>query len=256
MNHAAAWPLLDQYLDCALDAEQRWAMTMHVSHCPSCQHYLREQARLRMVVRDRLGSVAAPSGLADRIHAALAAAAPASPPPSRRLAAFARPQWLAVALLIVVALAIFGWWVVRSASAPSPLAEDLALQHSLFGEDDDAVEVAGAPAVISAWFTEKLPFAVPAPTLPGYVLQGGRLAAANGQRAAHLIYERDRGEEYVSLFYFEPSPDQGPTEGLQAISVGGPEDLHVLIWSRGVVEIALVSQLPESHLRELAATLQ
>ena len=56
MNHREAWAMLEQYLDGALPAVERWQVTAHLDECAACRAYLAQQARLRGAVRERLAA--------------------------------------------------------------------------------------------------------------------------------------------------------------------------------------------------------
>src|SRR6476660_297335 len=80
MNHRDAWANLDAFLDGELAAPERWAIATHLNGCAACQAYVDNQAAIRRAVRERLIDVAIPSGLQDRLKAALASE---SAPPAR-----------------------------------------------------------------------------------------------------------------------------------------------------------------------------
>jgi anti-sigma factor RsiW len=249
MEHIAAWPLLDQYLDCALDAEARLAVTEHLTACPACRTYLRSETRRRRTVRDRLNAITVPPDLAARIQRALRAEPQPAVGPQRR---FGLSRSLTVAVLagIGVLLVLFAGLQVLRPSRPDPqVLPELATQHTLFGRDEDALAVTGSSAIVAAWLQERVPFSVHAPELPGYQLKGGRLAVANSQRAAQLLYRRDGADDYVSCFIFAPPAGDRPSSGFTRGQSGG---VSVVMWPKGSAEVAVVADLPPDELLEVA----
>lgn len=246
MNHITAEPLLDPFMDSALDAETRWAVAAHLAACPTCQATLTHRAQVRRLVRQRASQVHAPPDLARRIRLALPVAEPA-------------PRWVwprplvALSMGLVALAFVLVALVANRPVAPSPdLAAQLAAQHTLFAHDDDLLEVSGDGAV--EWLQARVAFPVVAPDVPGYEFQGGRLAALEGQRAVQLIYEQEATKRYVTLLLFDPL---GPLARLRRPNapplVEQRGQAAVLAWSGQNTRVALVSEMSVADLQRLAA---
>jgi anti-sigma factor RsiW len=277
MNHETASALLDRLLDCTLQADERDAVAIHLASCADCQAQLATVARLRTVVRVRLAAVAMPPlDLAGSVRASLEArepaiahapaatpAAPRSGPTterSRRWAGLPRLNYgLAGAIGVAVLVFAMGGWMLRTALPATPgadIAGDYATQHLLFARDDQLLEVQGDATAVARWFRDRLPFPVVAPTMPGYELQGGRLVAIDGQRAAQVVYENEATKRYVSLI-LAPSTTRAP-QGLRSSGsyrVGRRGDVAVVTWPASGIRMALVAPLSESELVGLAKQL-
>jgi anti-sigma factor RsiW len=256
LNHDEAWPLLDPYLDGALDSEPRWAVAAHVAECPLCAADVAERARLRTAVRARLRDLPTPPGLTERIRANLAHAAPASP-----TAATSRPRRLALLVPAVAALALVAagvWWVARATvdrhDPALDLAGELAATHAVFAHDDTLLEITGDGAVISSWFADRVAFQVTAPDLPGYELQGARLVTVDGRPATQVVYEDEAARRYVSIITFEvPAGDLAGLERSETFVSGTRGEVAVAIWSDGDLRHALVADTTQAEALRLAA---
>lgn len=251
MKHPTAWPLLDHFLDGALDNETRWAVAAHLAECMTCQAYLAEQARMRALVRHQLSRVTVPEGLTGRIHTTI------QETKKPRQFLFPWPKlWqmpLVAASLAVLLLLALGWWFLFPPARTSDLLADLATSHNLFAQDDSLLEVSGTQAAIQFWFHDKVSFPVMIPNLPEYTLLGARLATVNGQRAAQLIYENERMKQYISLLYFEAplieQPSLKPADPFKVLQYG---DTAIVAWSGEQTSMALVANQPAADLLRLA----
>jgi len=257
MNHQEAWASLDGYLDGALAASERWAVSAHLDECPNCRRHLANEARLRGAVRDRLIAIETPPGLTSRLHAALASE---SAPASR-----VEPvTWQFPPLLRIVALlgpALVALWLVVQGTGPmgssaSDVQPQLAIAHDLFARDDSLFDVTGDAGVVSAWFLDKAGLNVLPPALEGFEMAGGRLIALHGEPVAQLIYESEPEDVYLSLIRFADTTSSAQNAFESGDLVAGREgDTAFVTWSTAGGRAALVGKLPESELRRLAAGL-
>lgn len=136
MNCADVSRVLDPYLDGAVDPAAELEIERHLEGCPSCAGAARGHRSLRRAFRQAVrDEYAVPSGLEDRVRAALAqSAAGGSRAPNRR---HVYRYALAAAALIVIA----GAWMIRTGGGPpgqrpargpgpSPAASEIeALDH-------------------------------------------------------------------------------------------------------------------------------
>jgi anti-sigma factor RsiW len=105
-------------------------------------------------------------------------------------------------------------------------------------------------AVVAEWLRGSLPFPVAVPAMPGLTLRGARLCLIDGRRGAVVEYRAATGEP-VS-YYVVPAPEgkSMPVAGdVQRASRAG---YHVVGWTEPGLLHALVANLPESRLVELA----
>ena len=255
MNHQDAWKLLDDYLDCALPAEARWRLTIHLEDCPCCRKQLAAQARLRGEVRDTLVAVEPPPGLSHRLRAALAAEAPA---PTPRMVAWPPPLAMQIAALLGPALVA----VLLLARLGAPLASTqvepgitAAVSHALFAQDEDHLDVEGDAAAVTAWFRDEIGVSTSAPELDGYELLGARMIVLAEKPVAQLVYESE-DEVYLSLVRVDARSGWRHSDDLGA----EPTLLHygtlpVVTWVSGTERNALMGEAPSEELLALAQEL-
>lgn len=174
----------------------------------------------------------------------------------RLLAAPAPAHWraaLAPALAAGVLLAAGGLLVVRGGGPGDggALAAEAAHDHLRVLVRQRPPEVAsGGPHQVKPWFEGKLDFApdVPAPEGGEARLVGGSVGYVFDRKAAVLEYV-DRGHA-VTLLVFRADGLAWPRAG-EASEAG----FQVVLWRRGGLGHALVSDLPAAELRALAARL-
>jgi anti-sigma factor RsiW len=249
MNHAPAWLLLDRFLDAELEAPERWAVAAHVAGCSVCAAYISSQARLRMVTRDYVSTITAPSDLRNRVHAVLVEEADPQPVQSRPR--YLRAIAAGAGVLVLLLMLTLGLWqlLVRS----NDVSSQLAYQHRTFAHDEHAVKITGGPDTIERWLQHQVNFAVTVPEVTGYELLGGRIAMLSGRPAAHLIYEDEPSKQYLSLFFIANGASDPEGKKPLVVRRGGET---IVIWRTPTCEASLVSDLPPSQAVSLAAHLQ
>lgn len=192
-------------------------------------HAPRETAPLE--VRERLfGAVAGARAAADRGGIR-----------SRR-----RTLAAAAVVLVIVGLATANWHAHRTGplDALAALADD---HMRAIGGDGLA---SADTAAVAEWLRARLPFAVHVPVMRDLQLRGARLCLMGGRRGAVVEYRTATGEP-VS-YYVVPAPEgSAATAGpdVRRASRGG---YHVVGWTEPGLLHALVANLPESRLLELA----
>lgn len=241
MNCDEARPLLDACLDGELDLVHTVAVEQHLAQCRVCRE---QQARTRAVtalLRARLPQPVAPPELRARLGRE-----PASSPPLP--GPWRQPAWwigLAAALLLGWFLRA-AWPVGRPEHLPALLAEVLqahgravtqATVFSVRSEDRHTVK---------PWLAQRLAFAAPVRDLAaaGFPLLGARLDFLQGQPQAVLIYGRRKHQLEVFL---APESAAGPAQWASR------DGLQLARWSRDGFRFLIVSDLPETELREFAA---
>lgn len=107
---------------------------------------------------------------------------------------------LALAVLLV-AISGAGWWWKRSEEQTpyTAITQALVADHIHYTHALDPLEITSAdPATVSAWFQDRVPFAVRILQLSHGRLLGGRRCSPLGRLGAAVFYERDGRR--VSLF--------------------------------------------------------
>jgi anti-sigma factor RsiW len=110
--------------------------------------------------------------------------------------------------------------------------------------------VAGDSAVVSRWLADRLPFAMDVPELPSLTLRGARLCLRDGQRGGVIEYSADGRS--VSYFVVPDwhSPASPPVPG--ELHLARRQGYHVVAWREPGLVHALVGDLPQARLVELA----
>jgi anti-sigma factor RsiW len=143
-----------------------------------------------------------------------------------------------------------------------PFAADLVDRHERVVQHTLPLELATADGnAASAWFQNKVPFQLRVPrfTDPRVRLRGGRLTHVGDQDAAYLGYELQGRPLSVLVI---PGGSR-PVGGERAYDVGGRtvfasrrDELSYAVFRHGDVVYALVSDLPELTLVELAGQIR
>ena len=233
-------------------AEEARALRDHLGGCQACAALEREERALSDLLEARLPRPAAPErlrrALEEQVARAEARAAPPAAAPSRR---WAWPALAAVASAAAVAL----WLAPRGPAAPGAgaLAEEAVSDHlrAMVAPRPDVES--GGPHQVRPWFEGRLDFAPPVPDLEaaGVRLRGGSVGYFRDRRAAVIHYQLRLHQ--VTLLVFPagglPLPD----------SAGAPEAVrgfHAVLWHRGGLGFALVSDVDPRELERLAALVQ
>ena len=202
---------------------------------------LRLAARLRSIA----DSQRAPRYLRERIYAGIAAESFAE-----RRRQFPWDLVGAGAGGALAAAAAFAIWLAVPVNRPPLQVEswvDIALNQVTGG----AMMQTDEPASLRAWFESQVDYAVDVPDIPDAVLRGGRLAYVGGIRGAAMEYDV-HGQDLVYLMVPHGSVMDmlaSPGDTLLAWSSRG---YQIVMWKQGGGTRALVSQLPQSELYQIA----
>jgi anti-sigma factor RsiW len=255
MNHSSAWSLLEDFLDGALVAKQRWAIAEHLEGCPICLQRVADEARLRGQVYEQLIAVEPPSGLTSRLRTVIAEEAPA---PSRLSVTW--PPSIVAQVAAVLAPALVAVWLLIQVTTPlSSVAADpnaqLAVSHALFAHDEKLLDVAGDGKTIADWFHKSVGIDVSAPELTGFELAGARLVVIDGKPTAQIVYESP-DHVYISLMRFDAQSSildrLGKSDGIVIQRYG---NVPIATWATDRGRMALIGQLPDQELTALAKKL-
>jgi anti-sigma factor RsiW len=234
--------LLHPFADGELDLDRSLAVERHLHECPACAGAVKELQALRAALAEPALYHRAPSGLRERVRAALR---PAGQP---RAVGRAFP-WRALAVAASLALvAVLSWSTLRILSLPS--ADEL-LARQVVGDHVRSLMLPGSLLdvrssdrhVVKPWFVGKVTFAPPVKDLAGFELLGGRLDYLDQHKAAALVYKR-RGH-VINLFVW-PAGDR-PARPPRSLTLQGH---NVILWSDGDLSYAAASDLNEEELRQ------
>lgn len=186
---------LSAYLDGALRREEELSVRFHLDECASC----RAKVKMFLALKDTI------------VHNV--ASHPVPPTLRKAISAQMRPAWrsfllhpwrvrpaLALVVLLVVIIGA-GWWWKRSGERMgyAAITQALVAEHIQYTHTPDSLEITSAdPGAVSAWFQDRVPFAVRIPPLSHGRLLGGRLCTPLGRLGAAVFYERDGRR--ISLF--------------------------------------------------------
>lgn len=256
MTHDDAWAKLDEYLDGALTADERWAVAAHLNECVECRQYVAERARLREIVRDHVAAIDVPAGLDERLRGALAAEGDAAerpapialpPPRTRRYATLLGP--IAAGLLLLI-------WAYATSQAPTPnpnLQSELIVAHLVFAQDTSKLDITGDAATVESWFRDEAGLSVSVPDIEGYRLSGARLIVMNDQPTAQLVYRSVPDGIYLSLLRFKDRDENFVgTEERDGFAVGQQGITSLVAWATGEDRTVLVGEVPEAELQRIA----
>jgi len=131
------------------------------------------------------------------------------------------------------------------ASAADPAAALVAL-HAATVASKRGDEIASSdPALVTAWFSGRLPFAAAVPNLPGATLLSGRIVRAGVTQVACILFERDG----VLISVFETAAPRQPAGDRVVLESKGFRSVSV---SSGGVTRTLVAALPADEFDSLA----
>jgi anti-sigma factor RsiW len=243
MEHGRARELL---LDRRLPPELQRELDAHLAGCEACRGVQAAERALTALLEGKLpqhpASLALKRRLAERMDGARFQGAAATTRRARLLVPLAAAAVLAAALLPLA---------LRDRSA-SPLAAEAVGDHLRVLEGELPLRIVSSGIhEVKPWFAGRLDFA---PVVgfagdPDYPLQGGAVARFLDRRAALLAYKRR--EHRISLLVLRPDGLDWPESRSETV-----RGFHLLLWRKGDLGYALISDLDERELGALAAKLR
>ena len=238
--------MLDAERGALTPADQRLHQA-HLAGCERCRHEAAADALLSKAL-ERMPSRRAPESLRRALDA--------------RWKKPVRRPWLPRMLVTIAAAAaivLVGFFAWRDAgSAPEPMVAEAVNDHLRVVYSERPVEVeSGGMHQVKPWFSGRLDFA-PKNEFEGdkdFPLVGGSVAYFLDRKAASYVYKRRL--HTVTLFVFGadglpwprvPQRAIGPVRGTVVVSRG----FHVVLWRQHDLGYALVSDLNEGELLDLA----
>jgi anti-sigma factor RsiW len=261
-----------RYLDHQLNCEELKAFFAHLLGCQSCRARTEEEQALSRLLGDSRPLFPAPIALRARVSAVLK-----RPParyrrlkrlygsflPQARRSVRGMAQWgpgwsLAVPAVLVIAMVfVFLSIAAQQVSAASYVSAAVAAHRSyLDGNLPPEIE-SGSPDVVTAWFSDKLPFSFRLPSAQpdlasgsAYRLIGARLVDYHNNHAALVSYQTAR-KEAISLLV--TSTKLAAVEGGDEVRSGvltfhyrTDNGFKVITWINSGLAYALVSDVAGS----------
>ena len=231
-----------------LQLDRHEAVTAHLETCADCAHVDAAEQELTRVLERRLPQHPASVALKRRLAAQWATEGVS--PRSRWAWTWRRAvvPALAAALLVVVAVP----FLVGRAQTPLIVAEAIN-DHLRVVQAQRPLEVeSGGIHQVKPWFVGRLDFApeVAGVDDPEFPLQGGALGYFVDRKAGVLVYRRRLHPITLFVFRNEGLPWPGGEPGAGRLSTHSDRGFNVVLWRRGDLGYALVSDVDA---RELAA---
>ena len=241
----------------------------HVQGCPACESYF-AQDRSLLEAYDRAGKERAPQILRERVFDALArerskglgltpsggadasgvAEAPAGVegPPRRNVSR----RWVLAAAASVVGLLAGGSVVFLQGVLEAPNDGGLFAEDYLRRAVAEERIVSSDAAEVSRFLTRELGRAIRPLQIAGLRLTGAEICLIEGRRGAMIQYVEDGREISHYLIPREGTQPRDPEPAAAWSSRGGAGGPALITWATGEIEQALVGEVPEAHLMELA----
>jgi anti-sigma factor RsiW len=235
-----------------LTAELRARMDSHLAECDACRREDAADRLLTAALQDRLPRPRAPEALRRSIERRIVGEPPRASVGIRRT----RRAPLFVAAAFAAAAAVLIVWKPHDSN---PMLAEAVNDHLRVLYSDHPIEVeSGGIHQVKPWFTGRLDFA-PVVAFAGddeFPLQGGAVGYFVDRKAATFIFKRRL--HVISLFVFRA--EGLPWPALATHSLGGTggtletaRGFHVLMWKKGDLGYALVSDVDPTDLQTLAA---
>jgi anti-sigma factor RsiW len=242
---------LFEYRRGTLDATLRTLLEAHLAGCQECRREDAADRELQTILESRLPARRAPESL----HRALRDRWDRSMPRAR-VSPVVRTIAAAALGAAVIVLAAAAW---RARAPDESMLREAVNDHLrvLYSQRPLEVESGGIHQV-KPWFEGKLDFA-PVTAFAGdddFPLQGGAVGYFVDRKAAVFVFKRRL--HVVTLFVFPSAGLHWPVPGGLAIgaahgSLESSRGFHVLLWQKGDLGYALVSDTNEADLLTLGA---
>ncbi len=226
---------------------------VHLERCPACQAFFRRDAAITATLRRQGVQVHAPQALRERVFDALAReralgpgsrSEPSSPAWLSRLV----PLGAAAAVVLLIGVGLLGTPGNETATR-GEAAEGTYVQDFLSRAVEADVVEFPEPEAVTAFFMRELGIHVEPIALEAGRMNRAMICLIEGERAAMVEYEI---EGRTIAHYLVPVA--GETVKPSDVRSGSEAGVQVVSWSDGRFEHALVSDLSESDLTDLART--
>lgn len=211
MNCSESRLALHAHLDGELEADRSRALEEHLAQCAACADEAAALRALGRTIREQAERPEPPAGFERRLVDSLRTGTrPVRRTRPLRIAAFAT---LAAAGLVLAWLA--GFEAGRPSARERSLDAIVAL-HVRSADPASAMQVRSSDRhTVNPWFQGRLPFGVGAHDFAeqGFVLEGGRVDALDGDAVAALVYRR--GPHVVTLIVARDAAGDAPPRWTQ-----------------------------------------
>ena len=250
---------LHDYQQGRLGRQAQDAVRAHLDDCVDCTRADAVEQELTRLLEHRLPQHPAPLALKRRIAAQWA-------PPA------ARPSWwrgwrlwlapaLAAATVIVVAAPVVHYeqTAARQAREQSAMVTEAVNDHLRLLASQHPLDIeSGGLHQVKPWFAGRLDFA-PVVTFEGdadFPLKGGSVGYFRDRKAAVFVYARRL--HTITLLVFRADDLPWPSRGLTRIggletTVTTERGYNVILWRRGELGYALISDVDPDELKQLPA---
>ncbi len=215
----------------------------HLARCAACRAFFEEMRELAALVRSSVPRPPAPADVRRRVLGRLRQARGGS---DRQTWVGRRRRLLAVAAAVVLGLGS-AWWSWRSRVGDREAIHAFAEDHVRAATTDGLAS--SEPEAVRAWLEQRLPFAIQVPALPRTRLVGGRLCLMDGELGAVLEFEL---EGHAVSYYVVPGKAGARGGGARTLRSGSHAGYRVVAWQDAGLVHALVGDLPQATLAELA----
>jgi len=241
---------LQAYVDGEGEVGDMSGADAHLAQCQECQGHVERERQFRQLLR-RQPRESAPPEFRAMIRTRIRRSA--------RVAAI-RP-WLVVTGAAATALLIVS--LLPGLQPVSSLVTELVSTHSTYAQIEHPAEFASEdPRTVEAWFRQRagLRVTVSDYSPSGIRLMGGRLAEADGHKAAYVLYEK--GHTLMSVFIVPIAAPDLTLKGTR-VSYRGHDyvtlerkSYRTVAWTDGKAVFGLVSLLGYEALLECADRLR
>jgi anti-sigma factor RsiW len=235
-----------------LEVASRTALDAHLAGCDACRHEDAADALLSEVLEERLPRHRAPASLRRSLEARWDPPAPLA----RRASRVSRGLVAMAAGAVLAALVVFVW---RGRPSDDPMLTEAVNDHLrvLYSEHPIEVESGGIHQV-KPWFEGRVDFA-PVEPFAGdddFPLQGGAVAYFLDRKAATFVFKRRL--HLITLFVFRADGMPWPAVATHPVgdargTLESSRGFHVLLWRKGDLGYALVSDVDVKDLETLVA---
>jgi anti-sigma factor RsiW len=246
------------FLDNDLHGEALDRFLAHLKVCAVCSKQLEEERALSGLFQRTRPIYVAPEELRARVAAVVERTASVDTVDSRRNRSVRTilPQpwvrWGAIAAMLLVVVGLASTPAIVQRAAAATFIDTAVTTHRSYQSNQLPLEIrSDSPAVISAWFADKVPFQfrLPAPQAapdwhPPYTLTGARLVTYKHENAALVTYQMK--EEVITLLIASSKTaaalggDEVRSRGL-TFHYSMKAGLNVITWSVHGLTYALVS---------------
>jgi anti-sigma factor RsiW len=238
----------------ALTGELRARANSHLAECEACRREDAADRELSLALQDRLPKRRAPEALRRSIETRLVGQPPRAAAGTRRTRRAPLFASAAFGASFAVAAAFLLWMPHGS----DPMLAEAVNDHLRVLYSDHPVEVeSGGIHQVKPWFAGRLDFA-PVIAFSGddeFPLQGGAVAYFVDRKAATFIFKRRL--HVITLFVFRAEGLQWPALATHPVgdargTLETSRGFHVLMWKKGDLGYALVSDVDPTDLQTLA----